>query len=72
MAFTEDYKPSVYSDFVSAFINDGRIVGISQFAEKKRSVYGLPPLQSTGVDALKKILSAISFGESLPKEDEVE
>ena len=72
MAFTEEYKPSVYSDFASAFINDGRIVGISQFAEKKRSVYGLPPLQPTGVDALKKILSAIGFGRSLSKGDEEE
>jgi heterodisulfide reductase subunit C len=61
IAFKEGYIPNIYSDFASALLNDGRIVGVSKFVEKKRPTLGLPPLQPTGVDALKKILSATGF-----------
>jgi len=68
IAIDEQNKPDIYSEFESAFANTGRIVTVSQFVEKKRSDYGLPPLQPTGVEALKKILSAIKFGETSAKE----
>ena len=70
IAFEEQHSPNIYLGFASALMNEGRIVPISKFVEKKRPVYGLPPLQPTGIEALKKILSAIRFGESLQKKEE--
>lgn len=64
IAFKEQHNPRIYSEFASAFMNEGRIVSVSKFAEKKRSEYGLPPLQPVGVEALRKLLSAIRFCES--------
>jgi heterodisulfide reductase subunit C len=61
IAFKEGYIPNIYSEFASAILNDGRIVKVSKFVEKKRPTLGLPPLQPTGVDALRKILSATGF-----------
>ena len=70
IAFKEGYIPDIYSDFASALLNDGRIVGVSKFVEKKRPTLGLPPLQPTGVDALKKILSATGFDKLQQKKEE--
>ena len=70
IAFKEGYIPNIYSDFASALLNDGRIVGVSKFVEKKRPTLGLPPLQPTGVDALKKILSATGFDKLQQKTEE--
>ena len=61
IAFKEGYVPNIYSEFASALLNDGRIVKVSKFVEKKRLTLGLPPLQPTGVEALRKILSATGF-----------
>jgi heterodisulfide reductase subunit C len=61
--------PSIYSDFALALINDGRIVKVSKFAETKRSTVGLPPLQPTGVEAIKKILQVTGF-DKLPQKKE--
>jgi heterodisulfide reductase subunit C len=72
MAFEASNKPAIYDEFVSAFKEKGRVVPISQFVEKKRADYGLPPLQPTGVEALQKILSALKFGEASSKEGEDE
>jgi len=69
MAFEKGYMPNLYSEFASAIINDGRIAKISKFMEQKRPAIGLPPLQPTGVDALRKILSATGF-DKLQKEKE--
>ena len=69
MAFEKGYMPNLYSEFASAIINDGRIAKISKFMEQKRPTIGLPPLQPTGVDALRKILSATGF-HKLQKEKE--
>ena len=69
IAFKEGYIPDIYSEFASAIIRDGRIVEVSKFVEKKRTDFGLPPLQPTGVDALSKILSATGFGK-LPQKKE--
>ena len=61
IAFKEGYIPDIYSEFASAIYDNGRIVTISKFVEKKRPTLGLPPLQPTGVDAIRKILSATEF-----------
>ncbi len=72
IALEEGYIPNIYSEFASALLNDGRIVKVSKFVENKRSVLGLPPLQPTGVDALRKILSATGFDKLQQKEEESE
>lgn len=69
MAFEKGYIPNLYSEFASAIINDGRIAKISKFMEQKRPTIGLPSLQPTGVEALRKILSATGF-DKLQKEKE--
>ena len=61
IAFKEGFIPNIYSEFASAILDNGRIVPTSKFVEKKRPTLGLPPLQPTGVDALRKILSATGF-----------
>jgi len=70
IAFKEGYIPNIYSEFASAILYDGRIVKVSKFIEKKRPTLGLPPLQPTGVDALRKILSATGFNKRQLKEEE--
>ncbi len=70
IAFTEGYIPNIYSEFASALLNDGRIVKVSKFVENKRPTLGLPPLQPTGVDALRKILSATGFDKLQQKKEE--
>jgi heterodisulfide reductase subunit C len=61
IALEAGHSPNIYSDFASALINEGRIVQISKFVEKKREEYGLPPLNSVGVEDLNKILAATGF-----------
>jgi heterodisulfide reductase subunit C len=61
--------PGIYQQFLSAISNDGRIVKVSKFAENKRVTIGLPPLTSTNVDAIKKILSATGL-DKLTREGE--
>ncbi len=70
IAFKEGYIPNIYSEFASAILNNGRIVTISKFVEKKRPTLGLPPLQPTGVDAIRKILSATEFNKLQLKKEE--
>ena len=61
IALEAGYFPNIYSDFASALMNDGRIVQVSKFVEKKREEYGLPPLKPVNIDALNTILSATGF-----------
>ena len=61
IAIKEGNIPNIYSEFAAGLMSEGRIVPISKFVEKKRPDFGLPPLKPTGVDALKKILSATGF-----------
>lgn len=70
IAIEKGYIPNIYVEFFKAISNDGRIVKVSQFAENKRPAVGLPPLQPTGVEALKKILSVTGF-DKLQKKEEV-
>ena len=70
IAINEGYIPNIYSEFASALLNDGRIVGVSKFVEKKRPTLGLPPLQPVGMDALKKILAATGFDKLQQKMEE--
>lgn len=69
IAFEEGYIPNIYSEFASAILSDGRIVKVSAFVEKKRPALGLPPLQPTGVDALRKLLSATGFNKLQQKKE---
>lgn len=69
IAFKEGYIPNIYSEFASAILNDGRIVKVSKFVERKRPILGLPNLQPTGVDAIRKILSATGFDKLQRKEE---
>ena len=61
IAVKEGNIPNIYSEFAAGLINEGRIVPISKFLEKKRPDLGLPPLKPTGVDALRKILAITKF-----------
>lgn len=70
IALKEGYLPNIYSEFASALLNDGRIIKVSRFGESKRPTLGLPPLQPTGVDALRKILSATGFNKLQQKKEE--
>jgi len=69
IALAEGHIPNIYSEFASALLNEGRIVQVSKFVEKKREDFGLPPLKPTGVDALRKILSATGFDRLQQKEE---
>ncbi len=70
IAIEKGHVPNIYSEFFSAISNDGRVVKVSQFAENKRPALGLPPLQPTGVEAVKKILSATGFDKLQSKKEE--
>lgn len=68
IALAEGHIPNIYSEFASALLNEGRIVQVSKFVEKKRETFGLPPLKPTGVDAIRKILSETGFDKLQQKE----
>jgi len=70
IAFEKGYIPNIYSEFASAMLNDGRIAKISKFMEQKRPTIGLPPLQPTGVDAIRKIFSVTGFDKLQKKKEE--
>ncbi len=70
IAIAKGHIPNIYSEFTSAMLNDGRVVKVSQFVENKRPTLGLPPLQPTGAEALKKIFSATGFDKLQPKKEE--
>ncbi len=70
IAFREGYIPNIYSEFAGALSNDGRIVKVSRFVENKRPTLGLPALQPTGADALRKILSATGFDKLQQRKEE--
>lgn len=70
IALEEGYIPNIYSEFASAILNSGRIVPVSKFIEKKRPDLGLPPLQSAGVDAIRKILCATGFDKLQQRKEE--
>ncbi|MEM2937267.1 MAG: 4Fe-4S dicluster domain-containing protein [Candidatus Bathyarchaeia archaeon] len=72
IAIQEGIMPSIYADFANALISEGRLVPISKFLEKKRVEYGLPPLKPTGVEDLKKILSATGFDKITSKKGETQ
>ncbi|MEM2419979.1 MAG: 4Fe-4S dicluster domain-containing protein [Candidatus Bathyarchaeia archaeon] len=72
IAISEGQIPKIYAEFANALISEGRIVPISKFLEKKRVEYGLPPLKPTGVEALKKILSATGFDKIMTKKVELQ
>jgi heterodisulfide reductase subunit C len=68
IGFEEGHTPNIYPEFASALSDEGRIVKVSRFVENKRPTLGLPPLQPTGVNPLRKILSATGFDKLQQKE----
>jgi heterodisulfide reductase subunit C len=70
IAIQEGKIPNIYSEFATGLINEGRIVPISKFVEKKRTDFGLPPLKPAGVEALRKILSATGFDKLQQRKEE--
>lgn len=70
IAIREGNIPAIYTEFATGLMSEGRIVPISKFLEKKRADYGLPPLKPTGIEALKKILSATGFDKIMFKKGE--
>jgi heterodisulfide reductase subunit C len=72
IAVERGHLPNIYSDFSSAIMNDGRIAKVSKFVENKRPTLGLPPLQPTGTEAVKKILSVTGLSKRRPRKEESE
>lgn len=70
IAVKEGNIPNIYSEFAAELIDEGRIVPISKFLEKKRPDFGLPPIKPTGVDALRKILSTTKFDKIKQEKEE--
>lgn len=70
IAIREGNMPAIYTEFATGLMNEGRIVPMSKFLEKKRADYGLPLLKPTGIEALKKILSATGFDKLVFKKGE--
>ena len=70
IAVKEGNIPNIYSEFAAELINEGRIVPISKFLEKKRPDLGLPPLKPIGVDALRKILTITKFDKIKQEKEE--
>ncbi|MCS7114809.1 MAG: 4Fe-4S dicluster domain-containing protein [Nitrososphaerota archaeon] len=70
IAISEGQVPKIYAEFANVLMNEGRIVPMSKFLEKKRAEYGLPTLKPAGVEALKKILSATGFDKITAKKGE--
>ncbi len=70
IAFREGHIPNIYSEFASTILNNGRIATVSKFVEKKRPALGLPPLQPTGLDDVRKILSATGYEKLRQKEED--
>ena len=69
IASKEGRLPNLYSEFAAALINEGRIVPVSKFLEKRRVQIGLPPLKPSGVEALRKILAATGFDKVQQKKE---
>jgi heterodisulfide reductase subunit C len=67
MAIRSGKIPQIYIDFANGLMNEGRVVPVSKFVEKKRPDYGLPPLKPAGVEPLRKILAATGFDKLISK-----
>jgi heterodisulfide reductase subunit C len=67
IALKEGHTPKAFVEMSSNLIAEGRVVPTTAFTIKSRERFGLPPLKSTGLEALGKILSTTSFGEAVEK-----
>ena len=63
IAIREGRVPRIYSEFISAMYNEGKLVKVTSFTLKKREAYGLPPLKETDLEAVRGILNETTFGE---------
>lgn len=62
--------PKGYIEQATGFLNDGRIMTPAGFAQKQRETLGLPPLPSTGIDALRKIVAKTGLDKMVQKAKE--
>jgi heterodisulfide reductase subunit C len=71
IALREGHAPKAFVEMASNFMTEGRVVPVSAFTLKRRVSYGLPPLKTTGIESLQKILAATSFSTTVEtaKED---
>lgn len=67
IALREGYVPKAFIEMSSNLIAEGRVVPATAFAVKSREKFRLPPLKTTGIEALNKILSTTSFTEAVEK-----
>jgi heterodisulfide reductase subunit C len=67
IAVREGYGPKGTIAQGAALLESGRLVKMTSLTEKKRTTYGLPPVPSTGVEAIKKIAKATGFDELIEK-----
>ena len=70
MALKEGYAPKAFLDMASSLMDDGRIASITNFTIKRREKVGLPPIGSSGVEPLNKILLATEFSRTVNKAKE--
>jgi heterodisulfide reductase subunit C len=70
IALREGHAPKAFVDMATNFATEGRVVQTASFAIKSRENFKLPPLKSTGVEALSKILAATSFSKTVEKAKE--
>ncbi len=61
VALQRGILPRGYIEQASGFLNNGRIMSPASFTQKQRETLGLPPLPSTGIDALRKITAKTGF-----------
>ena len=70
IAILEGHSPRAFVEMASNLISEGRVVPIAGFVVKRRESVGLPPLKDTGLESLKKIVSATSFDKTVEKAKE--
>jgi len=72
IAIRQGHMPNIYVEFANGLLNEGHIVPMSKFVEKKRTEIGLPPLQPCNMEPLKKILAATGFDKLQRKKEEAQ
>ncbi len=70
IALRDGYAPKAFVEMATNFASEGRVVPASAFTVKSRENLKLPPLKSTGVEALSKILTATAFDKAVEKAKE--
>ena len=70
IAVIEGHTPRAFIEMAANLVSEGRVVPTAGFVAKRRESVGLPPLKETGLESLKKIVSATSFDKTIEKAKE--